>query len=121
MAPRFLLIDNNLARVESMATDNAPKKIIGLDIGTNKVAAIVGEVREDGLFEIVSSTDGPLDGRAPEPHDPPARAVRDRERRDDRAGRELGRALEQRTRRDLPTGPAFCHSSAEPPASRFCA
>ncbi len=33
--------------------DSDPKKIIGLDIGTNKVAAIVGEVNDDGELEII--------------------------------------------------------------------
>ena len=36
-----------------MASDSEPKKIIGLDIGTNKVVAIVGEVNIDGDLEIV--------------------------------------------------------------------
>ena len=31
-----------------MASDNEPRKIVGLDIGTNKVVAIVGEVNIDG-------------------------------------------------------------------------
>jgi cell division protein FtsA len=45
-----------------MATDNAPKKIIGLDIGTNKVAAIVGEVREDGELEVIGIGSHPSTG-----------------------------------------------------------
>ena len=36
-----------------MASDSEPKKISGLDIGTNKVVAIVGEVNIDGDLEIV--------------------------------------------------------------------
>jgi cell division protein FtsA len=36
-----------------MASDSESKKIIGLDIGTNKVVAIVGEVNIDGDLEIV--------------------------------------------------------------------
>lgn len=33
--------------------DNGARKIVGLDIGTNKVAAIVGEVNSDGELEII--------------------------------------------------------------------
>jgi len=36
-----------------MASDNDPTKIVGLDIGTNKVVAIVGEVNTDGELEII--------------------------------------------------------------------
>ena len=36
-----------------MANDNDRPKLIGLDIGTNKVAAIVGEVNEEGNLEII--------------------------------------------------------------------
>jgi cell division protein FtsA len=36
-----------------MASDSDLKKIVALDIGTSKVAAIVGEVSEDGELEIV--------------------------------------------------------------------
>ncbi len=33
--------------------DNGARKIVGLDIGTNKVAAIVGEMNSDGELEII--------------------------------------------------------------------
>lgn len=36
-----------------MATDNELQKIVGLDIGTNKVAAIVAEVNTEGALEII--------------------------------------------------------------------
>ena len=36
-----------------MATDQQYRKIVGLDIGTNKVAAIVGEVSDEGDLEII--------------------------------------------------------------------
>jgi cell division protein FtsA len=36
-----------------MASDNEPNRIVGLDIGTNKVVAIVGEVNADGDLEII--------------------------------------------------------------------
>ncbi|MCZ6887845.1 MAG: cell division protein FtsA [Gammaproteobacteria bacterium] len=36
-----------------MAVDNAPRKIVGLDIGTSKVAAIVGEITPEGVIEII--------------------------------------------------------------------
>jgi cell division protein FtsA len=36
-----------------MAVDTELRKIVGLDIGTNKVAAIVAEVTEDGVLEII--------------------------------------------------------------------
>jgi cell division protein FtsA len=36
-----------------MASDSDPRKIVGLDIGTNKVVAIVGEVNADGDLEII--------------------------------------------------------------------
>ena len=36
-----------------MATDGDNLKIVGLDIGTNKVAAIVAEVNDDGELEII--------------------------------------------------------------------
>ncbi|GIT39752.1 MAG: hypothetical protein Ct9H300mP8_09480 [Gammaproteobacteria bacterium] len=41
------------ARVIDMASDIANNKIVGLDIGTNKVAAIVGEINELDEIEIV--------------------------------------------------------------------
>ena len=36
-----------------MAQDNDSRKIVGLDIGTNKVVAIVGEANRDGELEIL--------------------------------------------------------------------
>ncbi|MEZ5558806.1 MAG: cell division protein FtsA [Pseudomonadales bacterium] len=36
-----------------MASDNDLKKVVGLDIGTSKVAAIVGEIGPDGELEII--------------------------------------------------------------------
>ncbi|MEM7096902.1 MAG: cell division protein FtsA [Pseudomonadota bacterium] len=36
-----------------MAAENALQKIVGLDIGTNKVAAIVAEVSEEGELEVI--------------------------------------------------------------------
>jgi cell division protein FtsA len=36
-----------------MASDSGRKKIVGLDIGTSKVAAIVGEITADGAIEII--------------------------------------------------------------------
>ena len=36
-----------------MASDNDLQKIVGLDIGTNKVAAIVAELNEQGALEII--------------------------------------------------------------------
>jgi cell division protein FtsA len=36
-----------------MASDNGRRRIVGLDIGTSKVAAIVGEITEDGQIEII--------------------------------------------------------------------
>jgi cell division protein FtsA len=36
-----------------MASDNGRKRIVGLDIGTSKVAAIVGEITADGQIEII--------------------------------------------------------------------
>ena len=36
-----------------MAADTEPQRIIGLDIGTNKVAAIVAEVSENDDLEII--------------------------------------------------------------------
>ncbi len=36
-----------------MASDNEPRRIVGLDIGTNKVVAIVGEVSDEGFMEII--------------------------------------------------------------------
>ncbi|HEY6599300.1 MAG TPA: cell division protein FtsA [Pseudomonadales bacterium] len=36
-----------------MASDNGRKRIVGLDIGTSKVAAIVGEITADGDIEII--------------------------------------------------------------------
>jgi cell division protein FtsA len=36
-----------------MASDNGRKRIVGLDIGTSKVAAIVGEITDDGQIEII--------------------------------------------------------------------
>ena len=36
-----------------MATDSEMTKIVGLDIGTNKVAAIVAEVNDEGTLEII--------------------------------------------------------------------
>ena len=36
-----------------MSSDSGLKKIIGLDIGTNKVAAIVGEITAEGELEII--------------------------------------------------------------------
>ncbi len=36
-----------------MATDATPRRIVGLDIGTSKVAAIVGEVDQNGEIEVI--------------------------------------------------------------------
>jgi cell division protein FtsA len=36
-----------------MASDNGRRRIVGLDIGTSKVAAIVGEITADGDIEII--------------------------------------------------------------------
>ena len=36
-----------------MASDNGRRRIVGLDIGTSKVAAIVGEITADGTIEII--------------------------------------------------------------------
>lgn len=36
-----------------MAAESQVQKIVGLDIGTNKVAAIVAEVNNDGELEII--------------------------------------------------------------------
>ena len=36
-----------------MAQDTETQKIVGLDIGTNKVAAIVAEVSDEGGLEII--------------------------------------------------------------------
>ena len=36
-----------------MASDNGRRRIVGLDIGTSKVAAIVGEITPDGDIEII--------------------------------------------------------------------
>ena len=36
-----------------MALDGGVRRIVGLDIGTSKVAAIVGDVTPDGELEIV--------------------------------------------------------------------
>ena len=36
-----------------MASDNELKRVVGLDIGTNKVAAIVAEVTPEGELEII--------------------------------------------------------------------
>ena len=36
-----------------MAADSDVQRIVGLDIGTNKVAAIVAEVGDDGELEII--------------------------------------------------------------------
>lgn len=36
-----------------MANAHSGKMIVGLDIGTSKVVALVGEVGEDGTLEIV--------------------------------------------------------------------
>ena len=36
-----------------MASDSGRRRIVGLDIGTSKVAAIVGEITADGSIEII--------------------------------------------------------------------
>ncbi len=45
-----------------MATENEVTRIIGLDIGTNKVAAIVAEVTTDGVMEIIGLGSYPSHG-----------------------------------------------------------
>jgi cell division protein FtsA len=45
-----------------MATDNNNKRIIGLDIGTSKVAAIVAEIAPDGEVEIIGIGSHPSRG-----------------------------------------------------------
>mgnify|MGYP001550668034 FL=1 len=36
-----------------MASDGEPVKIVGLEIGTNKVAAVVAEISPDGALEVI--------------------------------------------------------------------
>ncbi len=45
-----------------MATDDNSQIIVGLDIGTNKISAIVGELSEDGELEIVGVGSHPSRG-----------------------------------------------------------
>lgn len=45
-----------------MANTNAAQMIVGLDIGTSKVVAIVGEINNDGLLEIVGVGSRPSRG-----------------------------------------------------------
>ena len=45
-----------------MATESAPIKVIGLDIGTSKVAAIVGEITPEGDIEIIGIGSHPSRG-----------------------------------------------------------
>src|SRR5690606_18682537 len=45
-----------------MSTVQSGKMIVGLDIGTSKVVALVGEVREDGRLEIVGIGSHPSRG-----------------------------------------------------------
>jgi cell division protein FtsA len=45
-----------------MASDNGRRRIVGLDIGTSKVAAIVGEVTVDGDVEVIGIGSAPSRG-----------------------------------------------------------
>jgi cell division protein FtsA len=45
-----------------MASDSSTRRIVGLDIGTHKVAAIVGEVNPDGELEIIGIGSHPSRG-----------------------------------------------------------
>ena len=45
-----------------MASDNTNNQIVGLDIGTNKVAAIVGEINELDEIEIIGIGSHPSRG-----------------------------------------------------------
>ena len=45
-----------------MAAESAPTKVIGLDIGTSKVAAIVGEITAEGDLEIIGIGSHPSRG-----------------------------------------------------------
>ncbi len=45
-----------------MAAKNDKHIIVGLDIGTSKVVAIVGEVKEDGVLEIIGLGSNPSNG-----------------------------------------------------------
>ncbi len=53
---------DRFTRVVDMASDNASNKIVGLDIGTNKVAAIVGEINELGEIDIIGIGSHPSRG-----------------------------------------------------------
>ncbi|MCZ6852888.1 MAG: cell division protein FtsA [Gammaproteobacteria bacterium] len=45
-----------------MASNNEPTRIVGLDIGTSKVAAIVGEINPEGTLEIIGIGSHPSRG-----------------------------------------------------------
>ncbi|MCZ6640617.1 MAG: cell division protein FtsA [Gammaproteobacteria bacterium] len=45
-----------------MASNNEPTRIVGLDIGTSKVAAIVGEINPEGTLEIIGIGSHPSHG-----------------------------------------------------------
>jgi cell division protein FtsA len=45
-----------------MASDNGRRRIVGLDIGTSKVAAIVGEITVDGDVEVIGIGSAPSRG-----------------------------------------------------------
>jgi cell division protein FtsA len=45
-----------------MASDNGRRRIVGLDIGTSKVAAIVGEITVDGEVEVIGIGSAPSRG-----------------------------------------------------------
>ena len=45
-----------------MASENEVTRVVGLDIGTNKVAAIVADITEDGVMEIIGIGSHPSRG-----------------------------------------------------------
>ena len=45
-----------------MASNNEPTRVVGLDVGTSKVAAIVGEVNPQGELEIIGIGSHPSRG-----------------------------------------------------------
>ena len=45
-----------------MAAESEPTRIVGLDIGTSKVAAIVGEITPEGELEIIGIGSHPSRG-----------------------------------------------------------
>ncbi|MEM6709026.1 MAG: cell division protein FtsA [Pseudomonadota bacterium] len=51
-----------MAPFGNRGSDGSAERIVGLDIGTNKVAAIVGEVNEDGALEIIGIGSHPSRG-----------------------------------------------------------